>query len=693
VNASSSTPFGRFFQNGVPGSLTFDPSTGGYKPYNGNVDGFNFAPDNYLSTPQERMALYVQGRYQLNDNIAFRTEALFNQRRSALQLAASPLTIGAAFGIPIAIEPGQEFNPFNGVLNRVQYRPDNRYPRQFQSDVDTWHFAGGFEGRFELFDRSWSWDATYSYSENETNNTTFGLVNIPALIAGLQPDCNADNGCVPLDIFHGPGPFTQAMANSILFVAHDALESELWNYTANITGDLFELPAGPLGFAAGYEYRRQQGFDSPDALISSGASSGNIRQPTSGGYALNELYAEFNIPVLKDLAFAELLEINLAVRYSDYSNFGSTMNPKAGFRWKPFSDLLVRGNWSKGFRAPNISELFAGNGDSFPEIVDPCSSASIGNLSAPAQGRCLNGFAGVAGVTPGYEQANSQIRITVGGNPTLDPETAITKTLGMVYSPSWAPGLDLYLDWYNIQLQGAIGIRSGQFIVNDCYLNGNASSCATIVRVAPGDIADLFAGSQNLPGGLEVEGYDFTANYKMDTSFGKFTFNWDSTYNSYFGELGKPDRLDTLSDGTLATGNRVGNYFVFDPRWRVKSNLTSNWSYGDWGATIGIRYLSAVDEPCVVPDEFLDLCTNPDKIQDLDGDGIGDFNPENKLGSRTYVDLQATWDAPWNGRISAGVNNVTDRDPPFAYSAFANTFDPQYPVPGRFWYIMYMQKF
>jgi iron complex outermembrane receptor protein len=187
VNASSSTPFGRFFIDGVPGSLTFDPTTGGYKPYNGNVDGFNFAPDNYLQTPQERTALYVQARYNLTDSITFRTEALYNQRRSALQLAASPLTLGAAFGIPIAIEPGQEFNPFTGVLNRVQYRPTNEFPRLFASDVDTFHFGGGFEGQFGLFDRNWSWDANYSYSLNETNNVTNGLVNIPNLIAGCSP--------------------------------------------------------------------------------------------------------------------------------------------------------------------------------------------------------------------------------------------------------------------------------------------------------------------------------------------------------------------------------------------------------------------------------------------------------------------------------------------------------------------------
>ena len=149
--------------------------------------------------------------------------------------------------------------------------------------MDTFHFGAGFEGQFGLFDRNWSWDANYQYNRNEENDVTNGLVNIPNLIAGVSADCGIDNNGVPcLDVFHGPGAtFTPEMARAISFVAHDAFEYEQWNYTANLTGDIFELPAGPLGFAAGYEYRREQGFDSPDALISSGASSGNIRQPTS----------------------------------------------------------------------------------------------------------------------------------------------------------------------------------------------------------------------------------------------------------------------------------------------------------------------------------------------------------------------------------------------------------------------------
>jgi iron complex outermembrane receptor protein len=102
-----------------------------------------------------------------------------------------------------------------------------------------------------------------------------------------------------------------------------------------------------------------------------------------------------------------------------------------------------------------------------------------------------------------------------------------------------------------------------------------------------------------------------------------------------------------------------------------------------------------MDEDCSTPFAFgFDaLCSDPDRIVDVDGDGLGDLAPQNSIPSRTYVDLQGTWDAPWNARISAGVNNVFDRDPPISYSTANNSFDPQYPVPGRFWYVQYTQKF
>ena len=393
------------------------------------------------------------------------------------------------------------------------------------------------------------------------------------------------------------------------------------------------------------------------------------------------------MPVLKDLAFAEVLEFAVAARYSDYSNFGETTNPKFGFRWKPFSDLLLRGNYSEGFRAPNITELFLGNSDNFPNVFDPCSDSQGPDSEVAA--RCFGGFGGIGAVPAGYEQANTQIRVTVGGNADLQPELARTKTLGLVYSPSWLEGLDVYLDWYNIEITAAIGANSAQFIIDDCYVTGNLSSCGFITRGPTGEVVDLFAGIQNLPGGTETEGYDLTVNYRFDTEWGKFNINWDTAYVSYFGDVGQPDFNEVLPDGSISNGNVVGRLFdrtlIFN---RIKSNITATWQYGDWGATLGTRYFSAVDENCDVVVLFgrPELCSNPGgSPQFPDG--------ENRLDETWYFDTQVSWDAPWNARIAAGIRNLADEDPPISFSNFANSFDPNYDIPGRFWYVQYMQKF
>jgi len=718
AGASSTTPFG-IFQRAGSGQplLTLIPGRPGttaadFRPFSNATDGFNFAPDNYLLTPQERTGVYAQVRYNITDTVSFRSSLVYNERRSEQLLAAIPFvfgTVGSGLG-RFSVSANNIYNPFGADVVRAQYR-NTAALRSFNQDVDTFYFGGGLDGTFDLLDRSLSWDVNYIYSDNERRDLTFGQFDLNRLAAGLGPSfrdasgtprCGTPTapiaGCVPINIFGGPAGFTQDMVNYASFTEQSTFYYEIVSYTANVTGDLFELPAGPLSFAAGYEYRRNEGFDQPDALTASGASTGNIRQPTRGGFALDEFYAEFNIPVLKDVALAEVLEFGIAARYSDYSNFGDTTNPKFGFRWKPYADLLVRGNYSEGFRAPSISELFTGNSDSFPNLADPCSANNIGVQSAQTVANCRNGIGGLPGTPVGYQQANQQIRITQGGNVDLGAESARTKTLGLVYSPSFVEGLDLYLDWYNIEITNAIGLRSGQFLVNDCYQTGNVNSCALIRRAADGTILDVRATTQNLSGGTEIEGYDFTVDYRFDTDFGKFRINWDSTYVSYLGEIGQPDRGTVLGPGLTAFGNQAGVYFDRSPNWRIRSNIATNWQSGDWGATLTARYVSAVDENCAIvrstansigqPELVNQLCSNPGP------NGSAQFPiAENQLDDTWYFDVQATWDAPWDGRITGGIRNLLDEDPPLSFSVFANSFDPQYEVPGRFWYVQYSQKF
>ena len=706
VGASSTSPFGRFGRPGVPGTVTLIPGRAGtsasdFRPFVGTTDGFNFAPDNYLSTPQERTAVYAQARYNITDGIRFTTTALLNERKSRTLLAAVPFTFGSLFGNTVTVSAANVYNPFGAEVTRAQYR-NTLGLRDSLYDSDTFYFAGGFDGSFELLSRFFSWDVSYIYTDNEEGLIETGQFDLNRLRTGLGPSfrdasgvarCGTSTapiaGCVPINLFGGPAGFTREMADYAGVILQSNAYTKMYDYTANLTGDLFELPAGALGFAAGYEYRREFGFNLPDALTASGATTGNASQPTRGGFALDEFYLEFSVPLLKDAAFAETLEMSVATRYSDYSNFGDTTNPKFGFRWKPYSDLLVRGNYAKGFRAPTISDLFLGNSDAFAELEDPCSEPFI-NRDAAVRTACRNGIGGIAGTPVGYEQANSQIRTTVGGNPLLEPERAKNKTLGLVYSPSFAEGLDLYLDWYNIQITDSIGALDPQLVLNQCYNGSTPEYCALIRRSAGGDVVELIANTVNAAsGGTEIEGYDFTVAYRFDTDYGKFAVNWDNAYVSYFGDIGQPDAGELLQGGTTSLGNSVGVYvdrtnFVY----RLKSNISLNWQSGDWGATLSARYLSAVDESCSKAVAFgrPELCSNPS--------GSAQFpNGENTFDDTWYFDLQGAWDAPWSGRVTVGVRNLFDQTPPVSFSTFANSFDPNYDIPGRFWYVQYNQKF
>lgn len=675
-------------------------------------DTYNFAPVNYLITPQERYSLFTNGSLDITDTLRFKVTATYNQRRSEVNGAETPLTNDASSGppdSPIGISRDSLFNPFGQDINEFFRRMVEAGPRRFFGDVRTVAFHGMFEGTLEFADRAFDWEAGYFYGENKANNTTAGLFQTsavlnavgPSMLVNGVPTCvtvagdasTAIAGCVPMNLLGGAGAITPQMLAYTTFIGHDELGFKQKTYYANIGGELFEMPgdAGPLAFSFGVEHRTESGFDQPDALINSGDTSGSKRTATSGGYSVDEAYLELSIPLLKDLPFARLLDVSLATRYSDYSTFGDTLNSKFGFRWKPIDDLMIRGNWSEGFRAPSIAELFTGQADSFPAIQDPCAGSLQGvpNPNIPA---------GCAGI-PQYNQSNTQIRITVGGNTNLLPETSTSKTLGFVYNPSWLPGFDISLDWWQIDIKSAIIVQTGQAIIDGCHRAGIAANCALIVRTPGGQVNNLLAVPNNI-GTFFNEGYDMTVGYRLpETAWGKFSFVWDTTYFAVSTTDLNGDGVITQDPVDGEGGNNVGKYFgaAFVNNWRIRSNLSARWELGDWGATWFARYYSKQDEVCIgtpnVPAaQRARLCSDPTRITDLDGAGPAP-RPRNRIPSVVFNDVAVFWKTPWNAKVTLGVNNVLDKDPPVAITAFANSFDPQYDIPGRFFYMQYNQKF
>ncbi len=698
---SSGTPEGRFMFFDADGGLTNNTTdgNGGLTPWEEPGSRFNFAPFNYLSTPQERVNLYTQANYELSDTVRVNAEVMYGNRKSAQLLAPTPLFFGSAFGdTGFTISANNPWNPTGmdlttdsavgdpGNLFLVGRRMFEAGFRQFNQDVDHFQFNGGFEGEFELGDRAFYWDANYVYSRTQQNSITDGLLNMDRvkLAIGDPADCVAP--CTPLNLFGGStaigeGTMTQEMIDYITFTAQDALESELRGYSLNLSGDLIELPAGMSGFATGWERRWVSGSDQPDALIAAGITSGNARQPTEGKYSVEELFLELAIPLVADAPLMQSVDLELAVRYSDYSNFGDTTNSKIGLKWRVNDEFLVRGTWSEAFRAPSISELFLGNSDSFPSLDDPCNG---GGGSKP----------GCAGVPTSYTQPNDQIRITVGGNQDLAPEEAETFTYGFVYSPEWAEGLSLTFDVFDIEIDNAVSSTGAQTILDTCATTGT-TFCGLITRTAGGSVEDLFNGLVNL-GGQTTSGFDTEIDYNFETEFGDFNIGMDLTYIDERTVINVDPETNTST-----TFNEAGKAFDRDVVPRVRSNINVSWTNGDWSANYLVRYIGKTTEQCNFDDDadsagvlYEDkLCSDPG-VSSFDADGDLVKESTNELKAMAYHDVSVTYFITDDIKLSAGVNNLWDTDPRVSYTTFANSFDPSmYEIPGRFPYVRISTKF
>ncbi len=682
-------------------------------------DKYNYQPLNYLETPQDRRAAFAQGRYEFSSAFAISVDALFNQRGSDQQLAPPVVAFSADnTGLPsgFGIAADNAYNPFGKPIASVIRRFVESGPRVFQQTVDTGRVHVGLDGLFTLADREFSWgaDAIGTKVREREFTGTYADDSKLALAAGPSyfdaagvAHCGTQAAplpdCVPINLFGPPGSITPAMLDYVNADEVNRTTNESRIVDARVTtNELFTLPAGGLGFAAGVQYRRESGSQIVDPLRASGNEDGNgvTYGSTGGAYSVDEAYLEFDAPLLTERPFAQKLDFIIGTRYSRYTNFGGTTNSQFGLRWKPVEDLLVRANYAEGFRAPAVAELFQGTIHNPGGPTDPCDQINNDPPPTPAVlARCAR-----LGVPADVDSSVEHGSFVQGGNPALQPETSRSAGIGSIYTPQWLPGLDLSLDWYHIRVRNAIGNPLEQSVVDDCYLRNNDSACANVVRdPVDGTIFRVTALTQNIYGGLETEGYDFTLNWRKDTALGRLSAHWVTNYVDYFGEIGEPAPGSTLADGSLAVGNMVGLdtptvSSLFGVIWRWRSQLQVAFESGAWSTSITGRYFGPILEDCgavlatafrVGDPSLRSLCTNPDKTILLGGLPA----PLNRVPSVTYFDLEGTWHAPWRAYFTLGVRNAFDRTPPVSYSAFANSFYADYDIPGRFFYFRYRQQF
>lgn len=648
-----------------------------------------------VQTGLERKSVFANINYDLTDRITFNSDITYNKRTTDQQIAGYPFQ-SSAFG-PLSGE-----SAFNPVGEDIEFRRRLwEMPRTTRSELTTFRVVAGLNGYFDVNDRPWDWGVSYANNRNELTKTGHGDASLLATDQALGPsfiDANGVarcgtagdviDGCVPWNPLlpfgvAGQGSLGNSDVQNFLFPYYtDTGETSTKIYSANLTGGLFELPAGDLSFAAGLERREETGRFVPDAFRQSGNSTGLPATTTQGEYEVNEAYLELNVPVLADMAFAQELTLNFASRYSDYSNFGSTTNSKGSFLWRPIESLALRGTWAQGFRAPSIDNLFGGVGGSFESYTDPCSvdvSGSVaGNAACTAAGVPADYVQLGQGLVPCTEwPCQTPDQFLSGSNPDLGPEESISKTAGIVWSPGFADGLTLSLDWYNYKITNAIISDSVGRILRDCYVLGDASRCDGITRAADGHISNMFYGLTNL-GALETEGWDIGARYSLrETAVGGFTFDWQTSYLSKYDSLGQNAAGDNIFIGG------VGEPGLF----RIRSTLSTNWEVNDeWNVTWNMRYYSGINDGCVTNRP----CTNPDRYQ------FDESAPVNRLGSNTFHNLQVSYNAPWDATVSVGVDNVFDREAAIMFNGGnVSTGFPYYPEfdIGRFMYMRYTQRF
>ncbi|MDE2108981.1 MAG: TonB-dependent receptor, partial [Gammaproteobacteria bacterium] len=446
------------------------------------ADRFNYAPYNYVLTPQERYSGYVGGHTDLMDNLTFSADLLYSKRNSVQQAGPTPLFF-ASTSITTDVPANQQYNLFGfdlntnvpvgpGWLGLLGRRMVEGGPRIYTENENTFRFSGGFTGYFNAGGSEWDWDAGYIFSNDSEQDTNYGSFNVQNLrnAMGDPALCAATSGCVPINFFGGQtSPITTQQLAYSAYTQQNQFQNNQRIYNADISNStLANLPAGPLGFAAGVQYLEHDGYFIPDSVAQNGDDSFNPKvavPPTSGRIAEKSVYAEFDIPLLANIPAVKLLDLDVASRHTTYTTFGGNTTSRAGLKWQVRDDLLFRGTWSQGFRAPTINDLFAGPTLLSSTVNDPCSNYTTSGVSAVVQQRCANGIDGVAPVSTAYTQSNTQINTLESGNPNLTPETSISRTVGFVYSPDWAPGMNLSLDYYKIDVNKTIQPISGQAIM------------------------------------------------------------------------------------------------------------------------------------------------------------------------------------------------------------------------------------
>lgn len=601
----------------VPGFLLGQQftSAGGIAAYNpGSIQGVPFASGGdgltyrelaALRTGVERFSANAIGHFDLTDRVRLTGELLYGRTEGtdpyAAQASNTVLNNAASGAGVIAFTRNNAFLTPATVAQLTALRPafgagaplflskwfDDLLPTREGSQVtESYRVLAGLEGDFDFAERNFYWSATVSRGvtdgrqeawgvdaarfNNAVNAVRNGAGTIVCAINADASTANDDAACAPINPFGNGNVSPEARAYATVQTGQEFYNVQD-NFLATLGGDLFDLPAGPAKFSLAYEYRRESAKFVPLEASQRGLTGSRVPTvATRGEYDTNEYSAELLVPIIGGdvtLPFAQAVDFEGAFRRVKNSLAGSEDVWGAGLRWEVFEGLTLRGSRSRNFRAPTLEQLLAPSRTALASVGhDPCDADRISGGPAPATrlANCQALFA----ANPGYgplstfqnpaENFNAAL-VTTGGNPDLRNEISDTITYGLIFQPTFAPGLTLVVDRIEVDLTDGLSPFTPQNFMETCYDSSPqpADICSRFTRDATGATATaqtttFNAGEVTYRGETYFAGYTFSpGRFFGDADWGTLDLSVEATHT---------DKLETSvtgfdltrSDGTVA---------------------------------------------------------------------------------------------------------------------------------------------
>jgi iron complex outermembrane receptor protein len=590
---------------------------------------YNFQEDAGFTPDTRAYGFYLRSTYDFTDKLTGFFEASFRRSEVKIDSAPSPYVTSQELGdsaTGAGIFPRTNpNNPFGQDILDLRWRMSELGNRTQDVTSDSPRIVGGLEGKLPFND--WTWNGALMYSKNTIEQLS--LATSDRLVQ------NALNGVLlngKVQYANPFGPNSQDIINYLRIINPNHDEFEVRSADASTSGSIFSLPAGSVALAVGAEARTERMKNIGTALNRDGQIVGGSQgSDTFGDRRLYSYYAELNIPIAKNQPWARNLELQLAARHEDYSDFGTTTKPKIAAIYQPIPEILLRASYGESFLAPNLAFLYTTQSVSFTAntLADPL---------RPADPRV-------------------QIRQVGGGNPGLQPEETTVKYGGIVLQPFARSTNTLFrelsfgVDYYKFEQSNLINRLTATQILGNTAFNSLVVRNPAVSGETVGTISHVLATWQNLSEG-NYEGYDFNARWVLPKrEIGQFRIDLSGTYLAN-------------QDITSATGALVdldGEYSY--PQFRGTATLA--WNKGNWAASVFVQHIG----------EYLD-----------------NFQIA-RISAQYVVNPQISYKGLWGSNVTLGVRNVFDKAPPRDLSDTKLINENTNHAEPFFWYVRVAKSF